>query len=338
MGRFFEPQSIDEGAVEATIQSGRTPVIQYSHCAYPEPVLAAVDQACARFGEALEVRFFAHRETGFDAGVLRHLPNVANLSLDTLTTISHPEIVGDLPRLKRLRFGVYQLDDPEVVQRLGVARLTRLTLAENRKRNFDLAPLAEARDLTQLFVQGHDRNIEAISGLSKLEDLSLSGFPSRHDLKFANNVKTLRRIFLILGSRTSIDEFSHPGLQSLKVIWVKTLQGLGRLSRFPALSDLVVEDQLHIGSLDVSGIPLERLRLSNCKTLSRLDGLETLDRLRSLSIDRTALDLEALATRPWPSSLDTVMLFGSSAGRNRAIRETLAARGYRDFAAARSPA
>lgn len=338
MGRFFEPQSVDQGAIEAIIQSGRAPVIQYSRQAYPEPVLAAVDQACARFGEALEVRFFAHRETGFDADVLRHLPNVANLSLDTLTTISNPEIVGALPRLKRLRFGVYRLDDPGIVGRLGVARLKRLTLAENHKRNFDLAPLAQARDLTHLFIQGHARNIEAISSLSKLEDLSLSGFPSRHDLRFANNLKALRRLFLILGSRTTIDEFSHPGLQALKVVWVKTLQGLGPLSRFPLLSDLVVEDQLQISSVDLSGIPLERLRLSNCKTLARLEGLETLDRIRALSVDRTALDLEALANRAWPASLDTVMLSSPSAARNRAIRETLAARGYRDFASARSPA
>ncbi|HET9160268.1 MAG TPA: hypothetical protein VFN88_06625, partial [Caulobacteraceae bacterium] len=242
-GRLFDPQTIDEGALAAVIARGRTPVIQYSHPAYPDPVLEQIDRACARFGEAVEVRFFAHRGGAFDATVLRKLPHVANLSLDTLTRIDQPQVVGELEHLKRLRFGVYLIDDTGIVSQIGVERLNRLGLAENKKRNFDLAPLARAKALTHLFVQGHSRNIEAVGGLTELADLSLSGFPSKHDLAFANRVAGLRRLFLILGSRNSIEEFDHAKLERLRIVWVKTLAALGPLGRFPRLREFVLEDQ-----------------------------------------------------------------------------------------------
>jgi len=330
MGRFFEPQTIDETAIEAVIASGRTPVVQYSHPAYPDAVLGAVDRACRRFGEALEVRFFAHRGQPFEGRILGKIPNVANLSLDTLTSIADVQVVGELRQLRRLRFGVYQLDSPDILRALGVERLTRLSLAENRKRNFDLAPLADAKALTHLFVQGHSKNIEAVTSLTRLEDLSLSGFPARRDLAFANRIAALRRLFLILGSRESLEELDHPGLEDLRVVWVKTLAALGPLGRFPRLRRFALEDQLHLSSIDVAGAPLERLRISNCKSLSRIDGLETLDRLRAIMVDRTAIDLDALADRPWPSSLRAIVLWGGSRARNRAIRERLDARGYRE--------
>src|SRR5208337_841257 len=107
---------------------------------------------------------------------------------------------------------------------LDLSRFTHLSLSENKRRNFDLSPLASAASLEQLFVQGHDRGIEAISGLPRLAEVSLSGFPKRHDLAFLNSLKTLRSLLLILGSRASIAEFRHSELRSLRIVWVRQLE------------------------------------------------------------------------------------------------------------------
>jgi len=275
------PESSDE--IGDVIRSGRAPVIQFS-----EPpdgaALARTDAYCAEFGARLQIRFYGFQWREFDTSLLRHLPHVANLSIDTVRTIADFAPVASLPNLTRLRFGVYEHPDGRFLQQLDLARLTHLTLAENKRRNFDLSPLAAATSLEQVFIQGHDRGIEAISALPCLSDVSLSGFPKRHDLAFLNSLASLRSLFLILGTRSSIAEFTHPALSKLRIVWIRELEDLGPLRRFTALEDLTIEDQLRLTVLDIGGLDLRRLTVSNCKRLERIVGIEGQARLEHVQI------------------------------------------------------
>jgi hypothetical protein len=251
------------------------------------PESGALDQAdawCEEFGAALKIRFYAFNWREFDTSLVRRLPHVANLSIDTIRTISDFGPVADLKRLTRFGFGVFEHPDGRFLQQLDVSRLTHLTVLENKKRNFDLTPLAKATALEQAFIQGHDRGVEAISRLPRLTDVSLSGFPKRHDLAFLNSLTAMRSLFLILGSRASITEFTHTGLSKLRIVWVRLLEELGPLSRFTALEDLTIEDQLRLSELDVSGLRLRRLKVQNCKRLERVLGLEGQAHLKHLEL------------------------------------------------------
>jgi hypothetical protein len=123
------------------------------------------------------------------------------------------------------------------------------------------------------------RGIEAISALPRLSDVSLSGFPKRHDLAFLNDIAALRSLLIILGSRSSIADFTHAGLRKLSIIWVRQLEELGPLERFRSLDDLTIQDQLRLTSLDIRGLNLRRLAISNCKGLKQIVGLERQTRL-----------------------------------------------------------
>lgn len=270
---FLDVSSASSDAIADVIRSGRTPVLQFGEPP-PPAQLERADGFCRAFGAGLQIRFFGQRWGVFDTGVLGHLPHVANLSIDTVRAISDFAPVAGLPRLTRLRFGVYDQPDGRFLRTLELPRFTHLTLAENKRRNFDLSPLAEATALEQLFVQGHCRGIKAIAGLPRLCDVSLSGFPARHDLAFLNDLEALRSLFLILGSRKSIAEFTHPRLHALRIVWVRQLEELGALARFESLQDLHIEDQLRLTVLDVRGLKLRRLEIANCKKLERVLGLE----------------------------------------------------------------
>jgi hypothetical protein len=270
---FQDFRSANCEKIREVIQSGRTPVLQFS-----EPPDAATikrtDDFCREFGAELQIRFFSFRWQEFDTSLLRHLPHVANLSIDTIRAISDFGPVSELPRLTRLRFGVHEHPDGNFLEQLDIARLTHLTLGENKRRNFDLSPLSVATSLEQLFIQGHYRGVEAISGLPRLFDVSLSGFPKRHDLAFLNDLAALRSLLLILGSRASIAEFTHSELRRLRIVWVRQLEELGPLQRFSSLKELTIEDQLRLTTLDISGLNLRRLTVSNCKGLKEIVGLE----------------------------------------------------------------
>lgn len=97
--------------------------------AYPD----LIQQACARLGDGLEVRFYDHGLGEFDASVLDHLDEIRCLSIDGLATIRQPEAIGRLPKLTVLRFGPWRINDARILGTIGVHRLEHFTLASTPK-------------------------------------------------------------------------------------------------------------------------------------------------------------------------------------------------------------
>ena len=288
MTRFHEPLAATKEKIAEAIASGRTPVLQFS--SVPDKnVLERMNDFCREFGTNVQIRFFGFGWKEFDTSILGSLPDVANLSIDTIRAISDFLPIASLTKLTQLRFGVFDQPNADFLRQLDIGRLTHLSLTENKRRNYDLSPLAEAKMLEHLFIQGNDRGIEAISQLPRLQYVGLSGFPKRHDLQFLNTLAPLRSLLLILGSRQSIAEFTHPGLKKLEIIWVRYLEDLGCLNRFPGLEELVVEDQKRLTVLNLHGLDLRRLRITNCKNLERIEALEEQRLLKDFTVRGTRL-------------------------------------------------
>ena len=292
MPPFRDPALATPEKVAEVIASGRVPVIQFGSASEIRD-LERVNALCREFGADLQVRFFSWQWREFDAGILEQLPEVANLSLDTLRAVTNLDAVARLPKLTRLRFGVHEQPNGDFLKTFPLERLSQLILAENKKRNFDLAPLARAAGLENVFIQGHDRNIEVISDLPKLSSVSLSGFPKRHDLAFLNSLAGLRKLLLILGSRETIAELTNPALEELSIVWVRLLENLGPLGRFPRLRMLKIEDQLRLRELDVSALNLRTLTIANCKQLTVLKGLQVQRDLERFWVRDTKLEVQA---------------------------------------------
>ena len=303
-------------------------VVQFSRPeTYNPMILGLLNEVCQAAQERLQVRFFGHYGTQFDARCLRHIPEARNLALDGLSSIIHQDEVGRLSNLKRLSFGVFELDQPDFLTTIKLSGLERLTLGENRKRNFDLFPLAECGSLTKLFIQGHSKGVAAIASLHGLQELSLSAYGKDQSLNFIAKIPNLKTLRLILGGRTDIDDLSSISLEKLNILRVRGLANLGDLARLPALLSLRVEDQLQLARLDLSGSRLERLSLVNCKKLAELQGLEMQDRLQEFHASRVALDLEALRDRDWSPATRSVTLYSGSEKWDKATQARLAARG-----------
>lgn len=166
IARFHDVLPADSAAIAGLIKSGRTPVIQFSRPP-SDSILERADDFCRDFGSDLEIRFFNFGWRVFDTSLLKRLPHVGNLSIDAIRAISDFAPIAELRDLTQLRFGVHEHPDGNFLNQVELARLTRLTLAENKRRNFNLSPLSSATSLIQLFIQGHWRGIEAISQLPR---------------------------------------------------------------------------------------------------------------------------------------------------------------------------
>ncbi|MGN6819611.1 MAG: hypothetical protein ACTHJR_13165 [Sphingomonas sp.] len=228
----------------------------------------------------MQVRFYGHYSGPFDAAVLEHLPDIRALLVDCLQDIANPEWLERLDHLEYLSLGVFKWNDPSILSKLKIAKLRWLLLSDNAKRNIDLGPLEQCRDLETLSLVGHTRNIEVITTLPRLTDLFLSGMPKHRDLAFLARLTALRSLRLWFGSRASIEELSHPTLIDFEICRVRGLETLGPLDRFPALERLRVEDQLQLESISLGGAALRDISLINCKNLIQLPGLDDLSNLQ----------------------------------------------------------
>lgn len=326
--RISDPKEFSSDDLVAACSARQKLTVQFSRPdAYSPALLQRLNEACRMAGGQLQVRFFGHYGTSFDAIVLQQLPQVRDLAVDCLTEIQNEEEIGELPNLTRLTLGVFELNRPDILETLKLGQLTSLILVENRKRNFDLSPLSRCESLETLSVNGHSKGIEAVAALPKLRKLMLSAFAKKNSLDFISEIAQLKELTLILGGRFDINDLSSASLEMLQVLRVRGLGDLGDLSRLPALLALRIEDQLQLAELDLRGANLERLWLFNCKNLSILSGLETQNRLWEFWASQVALDLDELRDRAWPPSATSVGLFSGSRKWNEDAKASLADRG-----------
>lgn len=328
-GRVTDPTSLSAAAITNELLTGDKVVIQFSQAsAYSPALLQELNEICRRSSKNLEIRFYGHYGSNFDALVLNHLPDVKNLSLDCLNAISNQNAISSLEHLFAFSFGVYDFEDPQFLTTLELRRLTSLSLGENRKRNLDLRALSTCFALERLYVEGHSAGIEATASLTNLVDVTLRSFPKSQNIAFLSEVSNLRELSLVLGGRENIAEFSSETLRTLQILRVRGLDSIDNLKRFPNLRNLRVEDQIKLENLDLSGAQLERLWLYNCKSLERIIDLNHQTHLREFFASQVALDLESLRDFKWPETTKKIGLFSGRRMWNEATEKILKDRGY----------
>jgi len=328
--RITNANQIDFQALAKIVAEGRGVCVQFD-CAesYSAPALSDLNRACERFGSLLEVRFYGHGRHGFDCRNLSFLPAARSLYLDCLETVTHLEQLKSLGSLEELSFDVFEMPASPLLTFENLHTLRRLVLGQNRKRDLDLAPLANFRTLTSLGVVGHTRGIEAIGRLPILRQLSLWQIAKSTRLAFVSDTAGLAVLSIGLGGRRDIAEIHSQAAEEIEVTRVRGFAEF-EPGRFPSLQRLRIEDQLQMEKLSLARAPnLRSLAVRNCKNFHELQGIEHLDSLETLSLAGTALDPDFVMRLRFPPSLKTLTLCGYGERKDKVNGQQLAARGLR---------
>lgn len=331
--RLQDITTVDRSYIESIIAQGDRPIIQFSTPGYSTELLQQIDALCSEFGAKLEVRFYGHNWTSFDASSLTLLPNVAWLSIDCLRSVVNLNALFQLTRLRRLSLGIFELNQADILDRLQADALEELYVCETRKSEIDLSSLARCHSLSRLYIAGHTRGFDSLAESHSISELTLRSIPKKQSLGAVSRMRGLRALTIILGGRADIEEISHPQLRRLEIVWVRGLASLGSLTRFPALERLRVEDQLKLLSVDFETTPseLHDLQIFNCKNLEKIGGLAHLSKLKTFRIGRTKLDFEKLLEAGLPASLRCVAVYTRRKKIDEAMRQRLDALGYTEF-------
>lgn len=290
--------------------------------------LARLDELCARYGSALNVRFYGFYSEIFDARILNRLPNIRSLTVNCLSEACHLETIGEIKHLEDLSLGVFDLQQKDILHALPLKSLKTLTLEETNTKALDLAPLAEAHDLRQLRLFGQKKNIEVIGGLAQLEEFVFNPAKGK-SLEYLNGMTNLQTLKLILGGCENFNEVKLGKLKDLAVTQVRGLSTLGDLTRFSLLERLLVQDQIQLQSVAFTSqiSNLRHIWFNNCKILDALPGLNTLPKLTSLSAYQTALSIDMLTM---PKSLTHAYIHSGRLRTEQAETASIVALGLRD--------
>lgn len=216
-----------------------------------------------------------------DLEFLRFFPSLRSFELD--------HIYNDLPSLDGLRHL------PENVDSLWIGAT---------ERPLDLSILARFGSLKELYLERQTRNLDVISGLTTLEELTLRSI-TLPDLSMLLPLTDLSSLGLKLGGTTNLALLPRIGrIRYLELWFIRGLADIGPVGDMPHLEYLFLQALKQVETLpDFSGAPnLRRIHLQTMNGLRDLPALATAPALEELLlIDMRHLkpaDLRPLAGIP----------------------------------------
>lgn len=330
--RIQNPETIDVDFIDKELKAGIHVIIQFSENVFTDKLLSQLNDLCDKYDENFGVRFYGHYSGSFDFKTLLKIPNVKCLYVDCLTKAENISCISQLQKLKMLSLGVFELQETEILNSDNLRQLTTLFLTETRTKALNLDYLRDYKNLKELIIGQHTKNIEAIGEASTLEFLSFNSIKNT-PVPFVNKLKRLKTLRFILGGRKDILEIGDNEIENLDITWVRGFSDLSNLSNFKKLKTLMIENNIQLSKIhfDIEFQNLIDLKILTCKSLNSLTGLENLTALNQLRIYQTNLDFETLLSQKLPNTLKTFAFYTTKKKTDNEILARLKSLGYSEW-------
>ena len=229
------------------------------------------------------LRIYSHDWDQADLSFLARMPSVARFSADCLDTAANVEYVAELPQLRELRIGIYDLTDFDFLDRIP-AEIEVLSLGQTRSKRPSIAALQRFRQLRHLTLDGHSKGLDRVGELGRLEELTLWHY-SNPRLEFLKHLNRLRRLEVNLGGGLDYSAIGlAPSLEELHLIWIRRLEDLSFVGQMSSLRFLMLDRLAQVRRLpDMSGLSnLTKLTITKLKSLESLAPIATAPSLEEL--------------------------------------------------------
>lgn len=210
----------------------------------------------------------------FDLSFVTCLPNVEHFSADCLISAKGVEHIQSMRNLRSLSIGIYKLDSFDFLGSL-TDELEKLFLGRTKSRKPDLGPLVRFRNLKELYIEGQQKNIEVLSELTHLEDVTLRSI-STPNIDYLKPLKKMWSLDLKLGGIKDVS--SIEGMDGIKYLELWQIRGLNDIS---VISTLYGLQYLFLQALRrVAKLPsFEKLKQLRRIYLENMIGLEDVNAL-----------------------------------------------------------
>jgi hypothetical protein len=280
----------------------------------------------------VQLRVYGHYSTECDLRFATRMTNVRRFAADCLMHATNVECISAIPNLEALSLGIFDLPDFRVLEHVS-AGLTELTLGATRSKKPDLAPLARFQSLRQLYIEGQSKNIEVLSKLVTLSDLTLRSITTP-DLRYLAPLPNLRSLDIKLGGiRSFAGVEGKSGIQYLELWQIRGLSDVGVIATLPGLQNLFLQSLPRVTRLpSLRGARhLRRILLQNMKGLSDFGELEWAPALEEFAlVEGSAQEPEQLLPVLGNCSVRSVGAWFGSKRKNQQFSMLRAQRGKAD--------
>jgi hypothetical protein len=267
--------SLSESEIDSVVENPKARSLQTS-----EPATAAawdlINQRLVAKRPDIKIRVFGHYGMTCDLSFLRRVRNVQRLSVDCLRDVTAVEAISELPGLRSLAIGIYNLESFDFLKSLRAENLTDLSLMATASKKPSLKVLAQFPYLKRLYLEGQQKDIEVIDALKSLEEVTLRSV-TKKSLGFLQDLPHLWSLDLKLGGSSDLSALA--GKSSLKYLELWQVRGLGDLSpiaQLPGLQYLFLQSLPRVAELpDFSAlVHLRRICLENMKGLRSIAAVD----------------------------------------------------------------
>ncbi|MEM6504275.1 MAG: leucine-rich repeat domain-containing protein [Planctomycetota bacterium] len=274
----------------------------------------------------ITIRCFGSGSTWDGFSFLRQIPSVQRLQIDHVTQLQDIEAIAELPDLRRLEFGCYNLKDFDFFARLP-EQLEELIIGQTASKKLNLNILSRYKQLKVLYLEGHSKGIETIKELGRLEELTLRSIKA-DGLAFLTGLKHLWMLDIKLGGTTDLSALKKmKGITYLELWMIKGLRDLSFIPSMTGLRYLFLQSLTQIESLpDLSKLKkLRRVDLESMKDLKSIEGVAKAPALEAfIHTDARGMKPEAYLPMLKHNTLETFRAFTGRVGDNKQIVELMA--------------
>ncbi len=328
--RIQNPTKLDYAYIDRELNEGSHVIVQYSDMSFTPKILAELDALCKKYNRNFGIRFYSQSYELFDCKLIKNIPNVKCLYVDSLMAADNIMALTELTSLKKFVLGIYGLKETEILDSENFRKLEELIIGSTKSTTLNLEYLARYNNLKVLCIVEHTKNIEAVGNLSGLESLSLNCIKNI-PIGFINKLKKLKTLNFMMGGRENILEVEGNNIESLEIIQPRGFNDLSNISRFQQLKTLVVTDVAHLEKIhfDQKMPFLKSIRISRCKTFKSLTGLQNLVALERLDIFWTDINFDLFINQEFPTSLKTIIFNANKKAKlDEVIKQQIKERGY----------
>lgn len=234
------------------------------------------------------------------------------------------EFLRFFPDISGFQADLFELTEWDGLKHLPKS-LTSLALGNTRKR-LSLSFLRRFPELTDLHLEGHTKDIETISSLSRLQRVSLRSI-TLPDLSILLPLRALHTLEIRLGGTANLGFLPHIGeLRYLELWMVKGLADLMPIAELRSLQFLFLQALKNIVALPDFGAltRLRRVRIETMKGLRDLSPIATAPSLEELVVvDMGHLTADALRPFVGHPRLRSALIALGSNRKNEAARALL---------------
>jgi hypothetical protein len=223
----------------------------------------------------VDLRVYGFHSSGCDLSFLSRLGNLRRFSADCLKQARGVEHIAALENLRSLSVGIYGLENFDFLASLPDKSLRELFLGATKSKKPSLRLLERFGELRKLQIEGQQRDIDVISKLCWIEDVTLRSI-SVDGLSFLNGLSHLWSLDIKLGGTNDLSALEGmDGIKYLELWQVRGLRDISVISAMHGLQYLFLQSLPHIHSIpDLSKlIALKRVHLESMKGLRDISAL-----------------------------------------------------------------